>query len=167
MQTIGDAYIAVTGMVEPHRNYDAEESALPTARRQKNNAVALASFALAMLEEIANVEVPPGVPPLNMRIGLHVGRVVAGVVGTKKYRYDIWGKDVMTALLMESHGVPGEVCVSEALLKYLDGTFEFKKNPLHPVVELPHAKAQDGTPSTIGSYQLVRSPAETAPAATN
>ena len=45
MQTIGDAYIAVTGMVEPHRNYDAEESALPTARRQKNNAVALASFA--------------------------------------------------------------------------------------------------------------------------
>ena len=160
VQTIGDAYIAVTGMVEPHRNYDAEESALPTARRQKNNAVALASFALAMLEEIANVEVPPGVPPLNMRIGLHVGRVVAGVVGTKKYRYDIWGKDVMTALLMESHGVPGEVCVSEALLKYLDGDFEVMRNPLHEVIELPHAKAADGHEGTINSYQLVRRTAD-------
>jgi class 3 adenylate cyclase len=113
-----------------------------------------------MLEEIANVEVPPGVPPLNMRIGLHVGRVVAGVVGTKKYRYDIWGKDVMTALLMESHGVPGEVCVSEALLKYLDGDFEVMRNPLHEVIELPHAKAADGHEGTINSYQLVRRTAD-------
>ena len=161
VQTIGDAYIAVTGMVQPHRNHhDAEESALPTARRQKNNAVALASFALAMLEEIANVEVPEGVPPLNMRIGLHVGRVVAGVVGTKKFRYDIWGKDVMTATLMESHGVPGEVCVSESLLKYLDGDFEVMKNPLHEVVELPHAKAADGHEGAINSYQLVRRTAD-------
>ena len=161
VQTIGDAYIAVTGMVQPHRSHDdGEEAAVPTARRQKNNAVALASFALAMLEEIANVEVPPGVPPLNMRIGLHVGRVVAGVVGTKKFRYDIWGKDVMTATLMESHGVPGEVCVSESLLKYLDGAFEFKKNPLHEIVELPHSKAADGHEGAIGSYQLVRRTAD-------
>ena len=59
VQTIGDAYIAVTGMVQPHRDErderDADESAIPTVRRQKNDAVALASFALARLEEIAKV----------------------------------------------------------------------------------------------------------------
>jgi len=49
-----------------------------------------------------------------MRIGLHVGRVVAGVIGTKKLRYDIWGEDVLTATTMESSGIPGEVCVSGA-----------------------------------------------------
>ena len=88
--------------------------------------------------------------------GIHVGHVTAGVIGTKKFRYDIWGKDVMTAVLMESSGVPGEVCCSESMLKYLEGAFKFAPNPLHPTVELPHAKAQDGTVSTIDSYQLVR-----------
>ena len=47
---------------------------------------------------------PEGCDTLNMRIGVHVGRVVAGVVGTKNLRYDMWGADVLTATLMESSG---------------------------------------------------------------
>jgi len=163
VQTIGDAYIAVTGMVQPSSKdgdkEDREEEdrqAVPAVRRHQEDAVALANFALAMMVEIARVEVPNDrCAPLNMRIGLHVGRVVAGVIGTKKFRYDIWGKDVMTAVLMESSGVPGEVCCSESMLKYLEGHFKFQRNPINPTVELPHAKAQDGTPATIDSYQLI------------
>merc|ERR1712060_74346 len=99
-------------------------------------------FAVAMLAEIAKVEVPEGCAKLNMRIGIHVGRVVAGVIGTKKLRYDIWGSDVLTAVSMESNGIPGEVCVSQSVLKYLDGSlgsqepgnvFKFEK---HQTVEL-------------------------------
>ena len=75
-----------------------ERGGVPVVRRHQEDAIALANFALAMLGEIAKVEVPNDrCAPLNMRIGLHVGRVVAGVIGTKKFRYDIWGKDVMTA----------------------------------------------------------------------
>ena len=60
---------------------------------------------------------------------------VAGVSGTKKLRYDIWGEDVLTATLMESSGIPGEVCVSDAVLKHLEGSpsFTFER---HTTVKL-------------------------------
>ena len=172
VQTIGDAYIAVTGMGQINRinstaaasdgyetSDDDERGGVPVVRRHQEDAIALANFALAMLGEIAKVEVPNDrCAPLNMRIGLHVGRVVAGVIGTKKFRYDIWGKDVMTAVLMESSGVPGEVCCSEAMLKYLEGTFTFTPNSLNPTVELKHARQPDGSLQTIDSFQIVRTP---------
>ena len=88
--------------------------------------------------------------PLNMRIGLHVGRVVAGVIGTKKLRYDIWGTDVLTAVKMESNGIPGEVCVSDTMRKYLEGPFQFEK---HKNVELTGFN-KDGSKKTIDSYKL-------------
>jgi adenylate cyclase len=55
-----------------------------------------------------------GLEPLDIRIGIHVGPVVAGVVGTKKYAYDIWGSTVNIASRMESNGAPGEVNISAA-----------------------------------------------------
>jgi adenylate cyclase len=55
-----------------------------------------------------------GLPPLEVRIGVHVGPVVAGVLGTHKYAYDIWGNTVNIASRMESNGVPGEVNISAA-----------------------------------------------------
>ena len=81
VQTIGDAYIAVTGMVQPTRDSDLgeDDATVSTLSFRQNDAVALAKFALAMLKEIAKVEVPNDrCAPLNMRIGLHVGRVVHG-----------------------------------------------------------------------------------------
>lgn len=50
---------------------------------------------------------------LAMRIGMHTGNLIAGVIGTNVVRYDIWGKDVMIANKMESHGQAGKICVSQ------------------------------------------------------
>jgi class 3 adenylate cyclase len=55
-----------------------------------------------------------GLSPIEMRIGIHVGPVVAGVVGRKKYAYDIWGSTVNIASRMESNGAPGKVNISAA-----------------------------------------------------
>merc|ERR1712182_117725 len=101
VMTIGDAYIAVTGMID-EKDAVSEGSTgerIPAARKRQNQAVTIVNFALAMIEEISKVAPPNDrCAPLNMRIGLHVGRVVAGVIGTKKLRYDIWGTDVLTAV---------------------------------------------------------------------
>ena len=51
---------------------------------------------------------------LDMRIGVHTGRVVAGIIGTKVVRYDIFGEGVLIANKMESNGIPGKVCISQA-----------------------------------------------------
>jgi class 3 adenylate cyclase len=50
---------------------------------------------------------------LDMRIGIHTGKVFAGIIGSKVVRYDIFGDGVLIANKMESHGLPGKVCVSE------------------------------------------------------
>jgi len=63
---------------------------------------------------------------LQLRIGIHTGSVVAGVIGEKKFIYDLWGDTVNTASRMESHGVPGRVHVTEATFAALDGMFEFE-----------------------------------------
>jgi len=157
VMTIGDAYIAVTGMIASDKDDEASESggtgAMSLVRKQQSYATRLMQFAVAMLAEIAKVEVPEGCAKLNMRIGIHVGRVVAGVIGTKKLRYDIWGLDVLTAVSMESNGIPGEVCVSQAVLKYLEGSeYKFEK---HETVELK-GTTKAGVPRTIDSHKLLR-----------
>mmetsp|Transcript_20117 Transcript_20117/g.19084 ORF Transcript_20117/g.19084 Transcript_20117/m.19084 type:complete len:80 (-) Transcript_20117:278-517(-) len=56
---------------------------------------------------------------LNMRIGIHTGKIVAGIIGTKLVRYDIFGSDVLIANKMESNGNPGSVVVSDATKEWL------------------------------------------------
>jgi adenylate cyclase len=58
--------------------------------------------------------VAAGLPPWEIRIGIHVGPLVAGVVGKKKYAYDIWGSTVNIASRMESNGEPGQINISAA-----------------------------------------------------
>jgi class 3 adenylate cyclase len=97
IKTIGDAYMVVSG--------------LPTVRA--DHAQAAAEMALDMQAEVARRRAPGG-GPLGMRIGLNSGPVVAGVIGTKKFIYDLWGDTVNTASRMESHGVSGEIQVTAA-----------------------------------------------------
>jgi class 3 adenylate cyclase len=95
IKTIGDAYMVVGGLPDP----------------RPDHAVAVANMALAMREEVAGRFDPSG-RPLAVRIGIDTGPVVAGVIGTSKFSYDLWGDTVNTASRMESHGLAGCIQVT-------------------------------------------------------
>ena len=96
IKTIGDAYMAVAGLPE----YRAD------------HAHATARMAQGMLAAIERVSVEMG-EPLAVRIGLHSGPVVAGVIGTRKFFYDVWGDAVNVAARMETTGEAGKIQVSQ------------------------------------------------------
>ncbi|MDB4993907.1 MAG: putative periplasmic ligand-binding sensor domain protein, partial [Myxococcaceae bacterium] len=64
--------------------------------------------------------------PFRIRIGIHCGPVIAGVIGIKKFSYDLWGDTVNTASRLESHGIPGSIQVSDALHERLRGKFDLE-----------------------------------------
>jgi class 3 adenylate cyclase len=64
---------------------------------------------------------------LSMRIGVHAGTLVAGVIGKNQFSYDLWGDTVNTASRMESHGAAGKIHVSEAVAKRLEGSFTLEE----------------------------------------
>jgi len=105
IKTIGDAYMAAAG--------------LPTPRA--DHVPAVASMALGMRQAVAEVGQRCG-EPLRCRIGIHTGPVIAGIIGTKRFSYDLWGDTVNVASRMESHGVPGRIQVSRAVRDRLVGT---------------------------------------------
>jgi adenylate cyclase len=109
IKTIGDAYMVAGGLPAPSRNH----------------AETIADMALGMLEASRRTGDRLGVP-LAMRIGLHTGPVVAGIIGTHKFSYDVWGDTVNTASRMESHGAANEVNVSEASYLRLRDRFAFE-----------------------------------------
>jgi guanylate cyclase len=106
IKTIGDAYMVVGGV--------------PTSRT--DHAEAVAKMALEMRTYIAEKRLARG-ERLDVRIGIHSGPVVAGVIGTRKFSYDLWGDTVNTASRMESHGEPGKIQVSEATRALLSPKF--------------------------------------------
>ena len=106
IKTIGDAYMAAAGLPAPRASH----------------AIAAANMAKDMLAAVARMAAETG-EALALRIGLNSGPVVAGVIGRKKFIYDLWGDTVNTASRMESHGVPGEVQVSEATAALLRPAF--------------------------------------------
>ena len=108
IKTIGDEYMVASGIPIP----------------REDHAQALANFALAMRDSLAEYSETNDVD-LRMRIGINSGPVVAGVIGKRRFLYDLWGDSVNTASRMESHGIPGEIQVSEATRDLLDGQFTF------------------------------------------
>ncbi len=108
IKTIGDAYMCVAGLPEPCANH----------------AERMAAMALAMNEKITEAY-PTG--EIRLRIGLHSGEVVAGVLGKNKYVYDLWGDTVNTASRMESHGMPEKIQVTEEVKQLLQHKFEFEE----------------------------------------
>lgn len=108
IKTIGDAYMVAFG--------------LPDARADHAKVAALQ--ARAMLEEIARLRDRDGVP-MQLRIGLHTGPAVAGIIGQRKFSFDVWGTTVNIASRMESLGEPGRIHVSEAVMQALAGRFAF------------------------------------------
>jgi len=109
IKTIGDAYMVVAGIPSPIADH----------------ATAIAHMALDMLLSIDAYSERHG-KAMTIRIGIHTGSVVAGVIGTKKFIYDLWGDTVNTASRMESSGIPGKIQVTEATYQLLHDQFEFE-----------------------------------------
>jgi adenylate cyclase len=116
IKTIGDAYMVVAGLPQP----------------RDDHAQAIAEMSLHMQQALAQFNQQTG-QSLNIRIGIHTGPVVAGVIGLKKFAYDLWGDTVNTASRMESHGVPGCIQVTEATYECLKEQYQFEKRGLIPV----------------------------------
>jgi class 3 adenylate cyclase len=80
---------------------------------------------LDMIERLRDVTTPHG-DALEIRVGMHVGPAVGGVIGLKKFIYDVWGHTVNTASRMESHGLPGRLQVTESARQRLEPGFVFE-----------------------------------------
>jgi|SRR5215211_585785 len=116
IKTIGDAYMVAGGLPDP----------------RPDHAQAAADMALAMREEVARRRDPSG-QPLQVRIGIDTGPVVAGVIGTSKFSYDLWGDTVNTASRMESDGVAGHIQVTARTFQCLRGRYRFQRRGPIPV----------------------------------
>ena len=76
---------------------------------------------LDMLDAVGDLAAAVG-RPLDVRIGIHTGPLVAGVIGTRKFIYDLWGDTVNIASRLESHGIPGAIQISDATWSRVRGT---------------------------------------------
>ncbi|MEZ2225023.1 adenylate/guanylate cyclase domain-containing protein [Microcoleus sp.] len=110
IKTNGDAYMVAGG--------------LPVSR--PDHAEAIANMALDMQEAIADFKTDRG-EPFQIRIGINTGPVVAGVIGTKKFSYDLWGDTVNVASRMESQGLPGCIQVTTAVYQQLKNDYVFEE----------------------------------------
>ncbi|MGD1809231.1 ammonium transporter [Dapis sp. BLCC M126] len=113
IKTIGDAYMVVGGLPKP----------------MENHAEAIALMAIDMLEEVAHFA-SEHQRDFRIRIGINTGPVVAGVIGRKKFIYDLWGDTVNIASRMESHGIPGVIQVTETTYQILQHKFLFAERGL-------------------------------------
>jgi class 3 adenylate cyclase/CheY-like chemotaxis protein len=107
IKTIGDAYMVAFGF--------------PEARADHAEAAAL--LARAMLQEISRFRANDA--PVDLRIGIHTGPAIVGVIGQQKFSFDVWGTTVNIASRMESLGEPGKVHVSEAFARLLADRYRF------------------------------------------
>jgi class 3 adenylate cyclase len=113
VKTIGDAYMVVGGMPDWAPDH--------TAR--------VAAMAVDLAESVGRIEAARRLG-ITFRIGIHCGPVVAGVIGTRKFIYDIWGDTVNLASRMESHGVPGRIQVTGAVHERLAREFRLEARGL-------------------------------------
>ena len=131
IKTIGDSYMAVGGLSNDG----------PT------DAVSIVNLGLAMQQEVARHE-PMG-EPLRLRIGIHSGPAVGGVIGTRKLAFDLWGDTVNVASRIERLCEPGQILISEATWKLVGGRFE--------CVAAGDSELRGHSP--IRTYSIVGSPA--------
>ena len=116
IKTIGDSYMAAAGLLEP----------------RPDHAEVMAELALGMLDALAEINRSLDAP-LQARIGVHNGPVIAGVIGTHKFIYDVWGDTVNIASRLEAHGVPDRVHVSERTRRALQHRFDFEPRGMIPI----------------------------------
>jgi len=111
IKTIGDAYMAAGGIPVPSATHAVD--------------IVNAAFEIRQFIEDGKArKIAEGLPFFEIRIGVHTGPVVAGIVGVKKFAYDIWGDTVNTASRMESSGAPGKVNISSTTYELVKDKFQ-------------------------------------------
>jgi adenylate cyclase len=113
IKTIGDAYMAVGGVPATNPRHPID--------------VCLA--ALEMQETVARIRSRSekmGLPALELRVGIHTGPVISGVVGNRRFSFDIWGDAVNTASFMEAHCPPGQINISDTVAGHVKALFELE-----------------------------------------
>ena len=113
IKTIGDAYMAVSGVPEP--NDDHAEKVL--------------RFALDLQERLSRIAESENID-LDMRIGIATGPITAGVIGKSRFAYDVWSNTVNLASRLESNGEPGTIRVCPATYQAMRDRYEFEKWPV-------------------------------------
>ncbi|WP_415328991.1 adenylate/guanylate cyclase domain-containing protein [Chryseobacterium sp. MMS23-Vi53] len=118
IKTIGDSYMAAGGIPQPHKD---------SLKNIVSAGIEMQEFMLKRKQENNDNK-----PVFEMRLGIHVGPIVAGIVGVKKFQYDVWGDTVNTASRMESNGMIGKVNISEFLYDHIkdekDFSFHYRGN---------------------------------------
>jgi len=100
---------------------------------------AMADLALELQQALANIAItpveggPPGVKSLKVRVGIHVGPVVGGVIGEERFTYDIWGDTVNVASRMQSACLPRQIVTTAQVYQRLNGRYTFEPLGLIPI----------------------------------
>jgi adenylate cyclase len=113
IKTIGDAYMVVAGVPKPCELHIEIMALMALEMRDK----------VIELNKLFNFDI-------SIRIGISTGEVIAGIIGKRKFAYDLWGDVVNTAARMESHGVAGKIQCTETIYQLLQPTFEFESRGL-------------------------------------
>lgn len=123
IKTIGDAYMVAAGIPDPCQDH---------AHR-------IAGFALEMMQVTRQISREINVP-ITLRIGINSGPVTAGVIGTKKFIYDLWGDAVNMAARMESHGLPDKIQITQETYGLIKESFVFEEREIIEVKGKGHVR---------------------------